>query len=103
LGGLAGRQRRDRVEGDPVGPVAVIGEQRRGALVHGLPLRSAGASIGQARRRLKGRAGGQASAGTYWATPLPNDQFSGATSTRLMNTSCGRRPGRSASRATRRR
>jgi hypothetical protein len=29
----------------------------------------------------------------YWASPAPNDQFSPPTSTRLMNTSCGRRPG----------
>src|SRR5258705_2436180 len=29
----------------------------------------------------------------YWAMPLPNDQFSLGTSTRLMNTSSLRRPG----------
>ena len=29
--------------------------------------------------------------GAYCASPLPNDQFSFFTSTRLMNTSCGRR------------
>src|SRR6185503_7873817 len=33
-----------------------------------------------------------ASAGAYEATPLPNDQFSFATSTRLIQASCGRSP-----------
>src|SRR6516162_1093934 len=32
----------------------------------------------------------------YWASPFPNDQFSQATSTRLITRSCGRKPGFSA-------
>ena len=40
---------------------------------------------------------------TYWASPLPNDQFSGNTSTKLMKTSSLRMPGRSASSSTIRR
>ena len=37
---------------------------------------------------------------TYCAKPWPNDQFSLSTSRRLMNTSCGRTPGCSASSST---
>lgn len=39
----------------------------------------------------------------YCASPLPNDQFSLATSNRLMKTSCGRNPGLLPSRSTMRR
>lgn len=38
----------------------------------------------------------------YWAMPLPNDQSSFVTSTRLTSKSCGRRPSRSCSAAARR-
>lgn len=39
----------------------------------------------------------------YCATPLPNDQFSFAVSSRLMRTSCGRSPGSAESFSTTRR